>query len=45
MPNDDSLDNGAESAAKPKDETPVDEAASEGGDAEDTGVKAGGTDE
>ena len=45
MSNDDSLDNGAEPAAKPEDETPVDEAASEGGDAEDTGVKVGGTDE
>nr|AAY87247.1 unknown [uncultured bacterium BAC17H8] len=45
MPNDDSLDNGAESAAKPEDETPVDEAASEGGGADDSGVQAGGTDE
>ena len=44
-PNDDSLDIGAESAAKPADETPVDEAASEGGDADDSGVQAGGTDD
>ena len=45
MSNDDSLDNGAESAAKPEDETPVDEAASEGGDADDSGVQAVGSDE
>ena len=44
-PNDDSLGDGAESAAKLAGGAPVDEAASEGGDAEDTGVKAGGTDE
>ena len=43
--NDDSLDNGAGSAAKPEDETPVDNAASEGGGADDSGVQAGGSDE
>ena len=44
-PKDDSLDDGAESAAKPAGGAPVDEAASEGGDADDSGVQAGGTDE
>ena len=43
--NDDSLDNGAMSAAKPEDETPVDNAASEGAGADDSGVQAGGSDE
>ena len=45
MSNDDSLDNGAEPAAKPEEETPVDEATSEGGGAEDSGVQAGVSDE
>ncbi|MEC7485551.1 MAG: FliH/SctL family protein [Pseudomonadota bacterium] len=43
--NDDSLDNCAGSAAKPEDETPVDNAASEGGGADDSGVQAGVSDE
>ena len=45
MSNDDSLDNGGESAAKPEDETPVDEATSEGGGADDSGLQAVGSDE
>ncbi len=45
MSNDDSLDNGAESSAKPENETPVDETASEGGGADDSGVQAVGSDE